>query len=115
MAKLDHMWVAFSWLKDIGLAQYSEIFEKNLVDGRMLSTFAKKDLEKHFSMTKKFHQVMRLSDLVSSRIRVLNYGRIFLLKSNHPLPYEIFKKYLQYQERMLLPSFHVIVFFTLIC
>lgn len=58
MAKLDHMWVAFSWLKDIGLAQYSEIFEKNLVDGRMLNTFAKKDLEKHFSLTKKFHQVM---------------------------------------------------------
>ena len=57
LSKLDHTWISLSWLKDLGLSQFSELFEKNLVDGRMVNTFARKELEKIFGMTKKSHQV----------------------------------------------------------
>ena len=57
LSKLDHTWVSLSWLKDLGLPQYSELFERNLVDGRMVNTFTRRDLEKIFGVTKKSHQV----------------------------------------------------------
>uniref|UniRef100_A0A8C6A8Z1 Kazrin, periplakin interacting protein n=1 Tax=Marmota marmota marmota TaxID=9994 RepID=A0A8C6A8Z1_MARMA len=56
-ADLDHHWVAKAWLKDIGLSQYSQAFQNHLVDGRMLPSLVKRDLEKHLSVSKKFHQV----------------------------------------------------------
>uniref|UniRef100_A0A8C4SKT0 SAM domain-containing protein n=1 Tax=Erpetoichthys calabaricus TaxID=27687 RepID=A0A8C4SKT0_ERPCA len=54
---LDHHWVAKAWLCDIGLPQYSQNFLKHLVDGRVLRSLTRRDLEKHLSITKKFHQV----------------------------------------------------------
>ena len=57
LSKLDHTWVSLSWLKDLGLPQYSELLEKNLVDGRMVNTFTRRELEKIFGITKKSHQV----------------------------------------------------------
>ncbi|XP_039611583.1 kazrin-like isoform X3 [Polypterus senegalus] len=56
-ADLDHHWVAKAWLSDIGLPQYSQSFLKHLVDGRVLGSLTRRDLEKHLSITKKFHQV----------------------------------------------------------
>ncbi|XP_051787280.1 kazrin-like isoform X2 [Erpetoichthys calabaricus] len=56
-ADLDHHWVAKAWLCDIGLPQYSQNFLKHLVDGRVLRSLTRRDLEKHLSITKKFHQV----------------------------------------------------------
>nr|KAF6382319.1 kazrin, periplakin interacting protein [Pipistrellus kuhlii] len=56
-ADLDHHWVAKAWLNDIGLAQYSQAFQNHLVDGRMLNSLMKRDLEKHLNVSKKFHQV----------------------------------------------------------
>uniref|UniRef100_A0A8C4SGR6 SAM domain-containing protein n=1 Tax=Erpetoichthys calabaricus TaxID=27687 RepID=A0A8C4SGR6_ERPCA len=50
-------WVAKAWLCDIGLPQYSQNFLKHLVDGRVLRSLTRRDLEKHLSITKKFHQV----------------------------------------------------------
>lgn len=44
------------WLNDIGLPQYKGTFETQLVDGRMLNTISKKDMEKHFAIHRKFHQ-----------------------------------------------------------
>ncbi|XP_074074486.1 kazrin isoform X2 [Macrotis lagotis] len=54
---LDHHWVAKAWLNDIGLPQYSQAFHNHLIDGRMLNSLMKRDLEKHLNVSKKFHQV----------------------------------------------------------
>lgn len=56
-AELDHHWVAKAWLNDIGLSQYSQAFHNHLVDGRVLNSLMKRDLEKHLNVSKKFHQV----------------------------------------------------------
>lgn len=53
---LDHSWVAHKWLHDIGLPQFSAVFESNLVDGRMLNNMSRKDMEKHLEIHRKFHQ-----------------------------------------------------------
>ncbi|MGH0156882.1 UNVERIFIED_CONTAM: hypothetical protein FKN15_038677 [Acipenser sinensis] len=56
-ADMDHHWVAKAWLSDIGLPQYSQAFQNHLVDGRMLSSLGRRDLEKYLSVSKKLHQV----------------------------------------------------------
>ncbi|XP_026106508.1 kazrin-A-like isoform X2 [Carassius auratus] len=55
-ADLDHHWVAQAWLMDVGLPQYSQFFHTHLVDGRLLSTLTRTDLEKHLHVSKKAHQ-----------------------------------------------------------
>lgn len=57
---MDHHWVAKAWLSDVGLPQYSQAFHNHLVDGRMLNSLTRQDLERHLSITKKFHQVSLL-------------------------------------------------------
>ncbi|XP_022254106.1 kazrin-like isoform X2 [Limulus polyphemus] len=54
---LTHIWVVEEWLPSLGLAMYSEHFKSQLVDGRVLDTLTKKDLEKHLHVCRKFHQV----------------------------------------------------------
>ncbi|MBZ3878204.1 Kazrin [Sciurus carolinensis] len=56
-ADLDHHWVAKAWLRDIGLSQYAQAFQSHLVDGRVLNSLVKRDLEKHLGVSKRFHQV----------------------------------------------------------
>lgn len=53
---MDPTWVSHRFLPDLGLPQYSLIFEDNLVDGRILNSLSRKDLEKHFDIHRKFHQ-----------------------------------------------------------
>ena len=50
---LNTDWVCNTWLKDIGLVQYRSVFRLNLIDGRMLNSFTKKDLEKHLNINKR--------------------------------------------------------------
>ena len=57
---MDHHWVAKAWLSDVGLPQYSQAFHNHLVDGRMLNSLTRHDLERHLNITKKFHQVSLL-------------------------------------------------------
>ena len=57
---MDHHWVAKAWLSDVGLPQYSQAFHTHLVDGRMLNSLTRRDLERHLNITKKFHQVSLL-------------------------------------------------------
>ncbi|XP_066547476.1 kazrin isoform X2 [Amia ocellicauda] len=59
-AEMDHHWVAKAWLSDVGLPQYSQAFHAHLVDGRMLNSLTRRDLEKYLGVTKKFHQVSLL-------------------------------------------------------
>ncbi|KAK7471431.1 hypothetical protein BaRGS_00035919, partial [Batillaria attramentaria] len=54
---LDVTWVTHRLLPDIGLPQYSHVFERHLVDGRILHSLSRRDLEKHFDIHRKFHQV----------------------------------------------------------
>ncbi|XP_053280173.1 kazrin, partial [Pleuronectes platessa] len=56
-ADMDHHWVAKAWLSDVGLPQYAQAFQNHLVDGRMLNSLTRRDLERHLNITKKFHQV----------------------------------------------------------
>ncbi|KAJ4933858.1 hypothetical protein JOQ06_006667, partial [Pogonophryne albipinna] len=58
-ADLDHHWVAKAWLSDMGLPQYSQAFHNHLVDGRLLSSLTRRDLERHLNITKKFHQALQ--------------------------------------------------------
>nr|XP_006008553.2 PREDICTED: kazrin isoform X1 [Latimeria chalumnae] len=55
-SELDHHWVAKAWLNDIGLPQYTQAFQNHQIDGRMLNSLSKRDLEKHLSISRKFHQ-----------------------------------------------------------
>lgn len=57
---MDHHWVAKAWLSDVGLPQYSQAFHNHLVDGRMLNSLTRHDLERHLNISKKFHQVSLL-------------------------------------------------------
>ncbi|KAB0402252.1 hypothetical protein E2I00_013717, partial [Balaenoptera physalus] len=85
-ADLDHHWVAKAWLNDIGLSQYSQAFQNHLVDGRMLNSLMKRDLEKHLNVSKKFHQISILLGIELlyqvnfSRERVLKWVRDIDLK-----------------------------------
>lgn len=59
-ADMDHHWVAKAWLSDVGLPQYSQAFHTHLVDGRMLNSLTRHDLERHLNISKKAHQVSLL-------------------------------------------------------
>lgn len=59
-ADMDHHWVAKAWLSDVGLPQYSQAFHTHLVDGRMLNSLTRRDLERFLNVNKKFHQVSLL-------------------------------------------------------
>ncbi|XP_061832135.1 kazrin-A isoform X2 [Nerophis lumbriciformis] len=59
-ADMDHHWVAKAWLSDMGLPQYAQAFHTHLVDGRMLNSLSRHDLERHLNISKKSHQVSLL-------------------------------------------------------
>ena len=57
ISSVDHLWVSRLWIRDLGLSQYSSVFEANMVDGRMLNALTRKDMEKYLNVSKKFYQV----------------------------------------------------------
>ncbi|KAI1892540.1 hypothetical protein AGOR_G00134640 [Albula goreensis] len=59
-ADMDHHWVAKAWLSDVGLPQYSQAFHNHLVDGRMLNSLTRRDLERFLNISKKCHQISLL-------------------------------------------------------
>ncbi|KAL5255967.1 hypothetical protein ACHWQZ_G011245 [Mnemiopsis leidyi] len=56
LAKLDHFWVVNEWLPSIGLNQYKGTFRENLVDGRVLNSLTRKDIERHLNIVDRSHQ-----------------------------------------------------------
>ncbi|KAM9752158.1 kazrin-like isoform 3-T4 [Menidia menidia] len=72
-ADMDHHWVAKAWLSDVGLPQYSQAFQTHLVDGRMLSSLTRRDLERHLNVTKKFHQVSLILGI--ELLQLLNFDK----------------------------------------
>ncbi|XP_076845812.1 kazrin-A isoform X2 [Brachyhypopomus gauderio] len=80
-SELDHHWVAQAWLSDVGLPQYSQFFHTHLVDGRLLGTLTRADLEKHLHVSKKAHQGslllgMRLLHMLNFSKEVLQMRRV---------------------------------------
>ncbi|GAB1605453.1 kazrin-like isoform X2 [Argonauta hians] len=71
--EMDHNWVCEKWLTDLGLSQYKATFELQLVDGRMLNTLTKKDLEKHFAIQRKFHHASILHGI--ELLRSFNFDK----------------------------------------
>lgn len=52
--------MAKAWLSDVGLPQYSQAFHTHLVDGRLLNSLTRRDLERYLNVTKKSHQASLL-------------------------------------------------------
>uniref|UniRef100_A0A3Q4HYS5 Kazrin, periplakin interacting protein b n=1 Tax=Neolamprologus brichardi TaxID=32507 RepID=A0A3Q4HYS5_NEOBR len=59
-SEMDHHWVATSWLSDVGLTQYSQTFQSHLVDGRVLNSLNRRDLERFLNISDQFHQTSLL-------------------------------------------------------
>lgn len=57
---MDHHWVATSWLSDVGLPQYSQTFQTHLVDGRVLNSLSRRDLERFLNISDQHHQTSLL-------------------------------------------------------
>ncbi|KAI8795496.1 kazrin isoform X2 [Biomphalaria glabrata] len=55
-SEMDPTWIAHRFLPDLGLPQYTDVFEEQLCDGHVLNTLTRRDLEKYFSVHRKFHQ-----------------------------------------------------------
>uniref|UniRef100_A0A3B3SQ06 Kazrin, periplakin interacting protein n=1 Tax=Paramormyrops kingsleyae TaxID=1676925 RepID=A0A3B3SQ06_9TELE len=72
-ADMDHHWVAKAWLSDVGLLQYSQSFHNQLVDGRMLNSLTRRDLERFLNVTKKFHQISLLLGI--ELLHALNFDK----------------------------------------
>ncbi|XP_073732197.1 kazrin, periplakin interacting protein b isoform X3 [Misgurnus anguillicaudatus] len=72
-ADMDHHWVSKSWLSDIGLPQYSQVFHNQLVDGRVLNSLTRRDLETIFNITNKFHVTSVLCAI--QLLQMLNFDK----------------------------------------
>ncbi|XP_016345441.1 kazrin-like [Sinocyclocheilus anshuiensis] len=72
-ADMDHHWVSKTWLGDVGLPQYSQVFHNQLVDGRVLNSITRRDLETIFNVTNKFHVTSILSAI--QLLQMLNFDK----------------------------------------
>ncbi|XP_071494307.1 kazrin-like [Diadema antillarum] len=75
-AELDHCWVARTWLGDLGLSQHSLTFEAERVDGHVLNSLTKRDLEKYLKVTRKFHQASLQHGI--ELLRMLKFNKAML-------------------------------------
>ncbi|KAM4741326.1 kazrin, periplakin interacting protein b isoform 3-T3 [Anableps anableps] len=84
-SELDHHWVSTSWLSDVGLPQYSQTFQTNLVDGRVLNSLSRRDLERFLNISDHFHQTSLL--LAVQLLQILGFDKEVLqlrrLKCEH--------------------------------
>ncbi|XP_029007599.1 kazrin-A-like [Betta splendens] len=72
-SELDHHWVSTSWLSDVGLPQYSQTFQAHLVDGRVLNSLSRRDLERFLSISDHFHQTSIL--LAVQLLQMLSFDK----------------------------------------
>uniref|UniRef100_A0A674ATG6 Kazrin, periplakin interacting protein b n=1 Tax=Salmo trutta TaxID=8032 RepID=A0A674ATG6_SALTR len=72
-AEMDHHWVSKSWLSDIGLPQYSQAFQNQLVDGRVLNSLSRQDLERLLNITTESHQNSLL--LAIQLLQLINFNK----------------------------------------
>ncbi|XP_037831062.1 kazrin-A-like, partial [Kryptolebias marmoratus] len=72
-SEMDHHWVSTSWLSDVGLPQYCHAFQTHLVDGRVLNSLSRRDLEKSFNVGDHFHQTSLL--LAIQLLQMLSFDK----------------------------------------
>ncbi|XP_047203338.1 kazrin, periplakin interacting protein b isoform X4 [Girardinichthys multiradiatus] len=72
-SELDHHWVSMSWLSDVGLPQYSQTFHTHLVDGRVLNSLSRRDLERFLNISDHFHQTSLL--LAIQLLQMLSFDK----------------------------------------
>ncbi|CAG5979947.1 unnamed protein product [Menidia menidia] len=72
-SEMDHHWVSASWLSDVGLPQYSQTFQSHLVDGRVLNSLSRRDLERFFNVSDQFHQTSLL--LAIQLLQMLSFDK----------------------------------------
>uniref|UniRef100_A0A3Q1JXK8 SAM domain-containing protein n=1 Tax=Anabas testudineus TaxID=64144 RepID=A0A3Q1JXK8_ANATE len=72
-SEMDHHWVATSWLSDVGLPQYSQTFQSHLVDGRVLNSLSRRDLERFLNIGDQFHQTSIL--LAIQLLQMLSFDK----------------------------------------
>lgn len=53
LSEITTSWLTNVWLKQIGLSQFQNLFKANLIDGRVLASLQRKDLEKYLSISKR--------------------------------------------------------------
>lgn len=70
---MDHHWVATSWLSDVGLPQYSQTFQAHLVDGRVLNSLNRRDLERFLNISDPSHQTSLL--LAIQLLQIVNFDK----------------------------------------
>uniref|UniRef100_UPI00358FDD88 kazrin-like n=1 Tax=Myxine glutinosa TaxID=7769 RepID=UPI00358FDD88 len=66
-AELDTLWVTTVWLPELGLPQHAPAFRAQLIDGRLLRTLTRRDLEKQLHVTRRQHQQSVLCGMVLLR------------------------------------------------
>ncbi|XP_034550691.1 kazrin-A-like [Notolabrus celidotus] len=71
--EMDHYWVSTSWLSDVGLPQYSQSFQTHLVDGRVLNSLSRRDLERHLNISDQSHQTSLL--LAIQLLQMLSFDK----------------------------------------
>ncbi|XP_056461573.1 kazrin-A-like [Gadus chalcogrammus] len=72
-SELDPHWVSCSWLGDVGLPQYAQTFQDQLVDGRVLGSLSRRDLEQHLGVRERDHQHSLL--LAVQLLQQLNFDK----------------------------------------
>uniref|UniRef100_A0A8C4DM13 Kazrin, periplakin interacting protein b n=1 Tax=Dicentrarchus labrax TaxID=13489 RepID=A0A8C4DM13_DICLA len=72
-SEMDHHWVATSWLSDVGLPQYSQSFQTHLVDGRVLNSLSRRDLERFLNISDQYHQTSLL--LAIQLLQMLSFDK----------------------------------------
>ena len=60
LSEIATSWLCNVWLEDIGLCHLKETFKSNLIDGNVLASLQKKDLEKHLGISKRTQQTSLL-------------------------------------------------------
>lgn len=83
LSEITNEWLVNKWLKDIGLVYLQGIFRLNLVDGRVLASLHKKDLEKYFGITRKIHQNSLLLAIELLKKHNFDYHRVNSLRESN--------------------------------
>lgn len=76
---MDHHWVATSWLSDVGLPQYSQTFQTHLVDGRVLNSLSRRDLERFLNISDHNHQTSLL--LAIQLLQIISFDKEVTLQT----------------------------------
>lgn len=67
---LDHVWVSSVWMQEIGLSQHREAILTHMVDGSVLGSLTRKEMDRYLGITRKFHQVSCWFILELSTVKV---------------------------------------------